>query len=41
MYVGFYNFYEIFLRGIIDLETVSKVVFKKYKKSRNLFYCKK
>jgi hypothetical protein len=40
MYVGLCNFHEIFLRGIVDLETVSKAIFKKYREGRNPLYHK-
>jgi hypothetical protein len=40
IYVGLCNFHETFLRGVVDLKTASKAVFKKYKEGRNPLYCK-
>ena len=40
MYIGLYNFHETFLRGVVDLETVSKAIFKKYREGRNPLYRK-
>jgi hypothetical protein len=40
MYVGLCNFHETFLRGVADLETASKAVFKKCGEGRNPLYRK-
>jgi hypothetical protein len=35
MYVGLCNFHKTFLRGVADLKTASKAVFKKCREGRN------
>jgi len=39
IYIDIPGFYAAFFRGMADLETTSKVVFKKYREGSNPLYC--
>jgi hypothetical protein len=40
IYINIPGFYIVFFRNIVDLETISKVIFKKYREGSNLLYYK-
>jgi len=40
IYINIPSFYVVFFRNIVDLKTISKVVFKKYREGSNLLYYK-
>lgn len=40
IYINIPSFYIVFFRDIVDLEIISKVIFKKYREGNSLLYYK-